>query len=109
MSQKPKRFFSRLFSPYKRSDKSLDPIIVSNNKKRILKKVRIFLNVRKNDQKQFHIFGNDFSVKNIKKKVFFKKTYFVIFLVLLCFHEKQTNWLQNWPELTKTCIYVILK
>ena len=34
-------------------------------------------NVRKNDQKKFHIFGKDFSVKKSEKK--FKKNNFLIF------------------------------
>jgi hypothetical protein len=35
-----------------------------------------FLNVRKNDQKKFHIFGMDFSVKKSEKKI--KKNNFLI-------------------------------
>ena len=46
-----------------------------------------FSNVRKNDQKKFHIFGKDFSVKNAEKKnseknnfsIFFEKKYFFDF------------------------------
>ena len=60
-------------------------------------------NVRKNDQKKFHIFGKDFSVKKsekkIKKKQFFnffrKKSTFMIFFYRFFFHGKQTNWIQN--------------
>ena len=36
-------------------------------------------NVRKNDQKKFHIFGKDFSVKKSEKKIAKKKTIFNFF------------------------------
>ena len=70
-------------------------------------------NVRKNDQKQFYIFGKDFSVKNsekkIKKKQFFnffrKKNTFLIF-VLIVFFSWKTDKLG--PKLTKTCAHIIL-
>ena len=56
-------------------------------------------NVRFNDQKKFHIFGKDFSVKKSEKKV--KKNNFLIFFekkdtfLMFFFHGKQTNWIQN--------------
>ena len=77
----------------------MDLIIVSNSKKMDFEETSYFSNVRKNDQKKFHIFGKDFSVKKpekkIKKKQFFnffrKKILFDCFF----FHGKQTNWIQN--------------
>ena len=55
-----------------------------------------FSNVRKNDQKKFHIFGKDFSVKNAGKKnseknnfsIFFEKKYFFDFFLILFFSWK---------------------
>ena len=38
-------------------------------------------NVRKNDQKKFHIFGKDFSVKKSEKKIKKKKYFFDVFLI----------------------------
>ena len=63
-----------------------------------------FSNVRKNNQKKFQIFGKDFSVKNAEKKnsekktifqFFSKKKYFFDFFLILFFHGKHTNWIQN--------------
>ena len=55
-------------------------------------------NVRKNDQKNFHIFGKDFSVKKPEKKIkkkqlfnFFrkKKYFFDVFLIVFFFMENR--------------------
>ena len=66
-----------------------------------------FSNVRKNDQKKFHIFGKDFSVKNAEKKIqkkkifqfFSKKNTFLIFFNLI-FFSWETDKLNKKP--TKT-------
>ena len=70
----------------------MDPIDVSNSKKWILKRVRIFQMWEK-WPKKFHIFGKDFSVKNAEKKIseknnfsiFFEKKYFFDFFLILFF------------------------
>ena len=54
-----------------------------------------FSNVRINDQKQFHIFGKDFSVKKSKKKNTFLICFFLSF-----FFSWETNKLD--PKLSKT-------
>ena len=49
--------------------------------------------------------SHNFSVKkSYKKNIFFD-----FFIIFFFFYGKQTNCIKNYPKLTKTCVYVMLK
>ena len=100
MSENQKQFFSRSISPFK----ALQLILAS--KMNEFQRWYVFFTF---SSKFSTFFGKDLQCflekKSETKKL--EKIIFEFFLYFIFFHGKQTNWIQNWPKVSQTCVYAI--